>query len=57
MIQPVAVALMYEAYVLVGSRTDPYYALHLIRMLADNMDDVRNIIQSHESVPFETPTQ
>ena len=44
MIEPGAVALMYEAYLLVASKTDPHYALRFIRMLADNMDDVRNII-------------
>lgn len=57
MIEPGAIALMYEAYLLIASKTDPHYALRFIEMIAGNMDAVRNIIQDEEPAPFQTPTR
>ncbi len=55
MIEPAAVALMYETYLLVATKTNQHYALAFMRDLMDHLIDVRNIIEKDELSPFQQP--
>ena len=55
MIEPGAIALMYEAYVLLAINTNPHHALTFLRMVTDNFVDVRNMMLKDESTPFQNP--
>lgn len=55
MIEPAAAALMYETYFLVATKTNPHYAMALMRMLMDHLGDIRNIIERDERPPFQQP--
>ena len=53
--EPGAVALMYEAYLLVATKTNPHYALTFLRTVTDHLVDVRNIIEKEDAPPFHSP--
>ncbi len=55
MIEPGAIALMYEAYCLLENNSNPHHALNVLRMVTDNFIDVRNMMLKDESTPFQTP--
>ena len=55
MIEPGAIALMYEAYALLANTTNPHYALTFLRMVTDHFVDVRNMMEKDERTPFQQP--
>ena len=55
MIEPGAIAMMYEAYKLLENNTNPHYALTFLRTVMDQFVDVRNIMQKDETSPFQQP--
>ncbi len=53
MIEAGAIAMIYEAYLLVAMKTNPHYAHAVLRMVTDDFIDIRNMMEKDEHAPWQ----
>ncbi len=53
MIEAGAIAMIYEAYLLLAVKTNPHYAQAVLRMVTDDFIDIRNMMEKNENSPWQ----